>query len=99
MNKGLVTAIAPFIDKIIDDKAFEEDADDTDNPYKLPPDITLARHYALDPSMLDEALHGPNMKEWQEALDYKIGQLEKLGIWIIEDLPEGQTVIPCNKIT
>jgi hypothetical protein len=73
MNKGLVMAIAPSVNEIIDDKAFEEDADETNNPYKLPPDIALAGHYALDPSMLDKALYGPNVKEWQEALDYEIG--------------------------
>ena len=29
-------------------------------------------------------------------LDYKIGQLEKLGTWVIEDLPKGHNVIPCS---
>jgi Reverse transcriptase (RNA-dependent DNA polymerase) len=99
MNKGLVTAIAPFINEIIDDKAFEEDADKTDDPYELPPDISLAGHYASDSSTLDKALCRPNVKEWQKALDYEIGQLEKLGTWVVEDLLEGQTAIPCNKIT
>jgi hypothetical protein len=99
MNKGLVVVIAPFVDEIIDDEAFAEDADETKDSYKLPPNIALARHYTSDPSMLDKSLHRPNANEWQQALNYKIGQLEKLGTCVVEDLPEGQTVIPCNKIT
>ena len=35
--------------------------------------------------LIDEALCGPNMKAWQEALDYEISQLEKLQTWVIED--------------
>jgi hypothetical protein len=31
--------------------------------------------------MLKEALNGPDRAEWQTAIDYEIGQLEKLGIW------------------
>jgi len=51
-----------------------------------------------EPQSLDGALHGPNAKEWQAALDYEISQLEKLGTWVIEDLPKGHTAIPCNKV-
>ena len=29
-------------------------------------------------------------------LDYKIGQLEKLGTWVIEDLPKGHNTILCR---
>jgi hypothetical protein len=43
-------------------------------------------------------LRGPNAKEWQEALDYEIGQLEKLGTWVVENLPAGHTAIPCSKV-
>ena len=39
---------------------------------------------------LDEALQGPQAKEWQRALEYEINQLEKLGAWVVEDLPKGQ---------
>jgi hypothetical protein len=35
----------------------------------------------------------------KKALEYEIGQLEKLGTWVVKDLPEGQTAIPCSKIT
>ena len=47
---------------------------------------------------LDEALRGPNAKQWQVALDYEIRQLEKLGTWVIEDLPKGQTTILCSEV-
>ena len=52
----------------------------------------------LDLKMLDEALHGPNAKEWEEALKYEINQLEKLGMWVVEDLPLSQSAIPCSKV-
>ena len=51
-----------------------------------------------DPKNLDEALQGPNAKQWQEALQYEINQLEKLGTWVVEDLPQGMTPIPCSKV-
>ena len=31
-------------------------------------------------------------------LDYEIGQLEKLGTWVIEDLPKGHNAIPCSTV-
>jgi len=51
-----------------------------------------------EPRSFDEALRGPNAKEWQAAFDYEISQLEKLGTWVIEDLPAGHTAIPCNEV-
>lgn len=45
---------------------------------------------------LQQALSGPDAAEWQEAIDYEIGQLEKLGTWEIMDLPKGVNVIPCH---
>ena len=48
--------------------------------------------------MLDEALHGPNARKWQEALDYKISQLERLKTWVVEKLPQGHIPIPCSKV-
>jgi hypothetical protein len=62
----------------------------TEDISNLPPDIAAIGHASADPKMLDEALRGPNAKEWQAALDYEISQLEKLGTWVVEDLPPGQ---------
>ena len=67
-------------------------------PYELPLDVAALGHSDLDPKTFDEALHGPNAKEWQEALDYEINQLQKLGMWVVEDLPAGQTTIPCSEV-
>ena len=48
--------------------------------------------------MLDKALRGSEAKDWQMALDYEISQLEKLGTWVVEDLPKGQSAIPCSEV-
>ena len=69
-----------------------------DNAYELPPDIALIGYMHLDPKMLDEALRGPNAREWQDALEYEIHQLQKLGTWVVEDLPKDQTAIPCSEV-
>ena len=61
-------------------------------------DFALTASHLTDPKMLDEALRGPDSKQWEEALKYKISQLEKLGTWEIEELPAGQTPIPCNEV-
>lgn len=64
----------------------------------LPPNFALVGHVGSDPLMLDEVLCGPNAKEWQKALEYEICQLERLGTWIVEDLPPGHTAIPCSEV-
>ena len=66
--------------------------------YEFPPDFAIVGHFGSDPKTLDEALRGPNAKEWQEALDYEINQLQKLGTWVVESLPAGQTAIPCSEV-
>ena len=48
--------------------------------------------------MICEALQGPDAKHWQEVLDYKISQLEKLETWDVVDLPQGHTAIPCSEV-
>ena len=62
------------------------------------PDFALVRNIGPDPKTLDKALCGPNAKHWQKALEYEIGQLEKLETWDIIDLPQGHTAIPCSKV-
>ena len=44
-------------------------------------DFALGSLMGTDLRMLDEALCTPCTKEWQDAYDYKIGQLTKLGTW------------------
>ena len=60
--------------------------------------MALAGYSSTNPKMLDEALHGPEAKQWQEALEYEISQPQKLNTWIVEDLPKGQTAIPCSEV-
>ena len=68
--------------------------DDDDIFARLSPSFATVGAMGTEPPSLDEALRGPNAKEWQAALDYEIGQLKKLGTWVIEDLPKGAPVIP-----
>jgi hypothetical protein len=91
--KGLVAAITS-----LDDEAKVDD-DPSDYPYDLPPDVALIGHFGSDPTTLDEAMQGPNVQGWQKALEYEINQLEKLKTWVVEDLPKGQTAIPCTGVT
>ena len=70
--------------------------DEEDWEAELPPDFALIGALGTELKSLDDALSGPHAKEWQTTLDYKIGQLEKLGTWVIEDLPKGHNTILCN---
>jgi hypothetical protein len=101
MNDGLVAAIAHVESESLDDNRDQPTEFPEDNEHDftyLPPDFALLGCLHSEPQSLDEALRGPNAKEWQEALDYEIHQLEKLGTWVIKDLPPGQTAIPCSKV-
>jgi Reverse transcriptase (RNA-dependent DNA polymerase) len=94
MNKGLIAAMAHFED--FDDEDEPPDAEE-DSDYPLN-DFAFVATHPSDPKTLDEALRGPDAKQWEEALQYEINQLEKLGTWKVEDLPAGQTAIPCSKV-
>ena len=48
--------------------------------------------------MLDKALRSLNAKEWMEALQYKIRQLEELRTWEVVNLPPSQSAIPCSEV-
>ena len=61
-------------------------------------DTALLGSHSSDPKTLDKALRGPKSKHWQEALEYEINQLEKLGTLEVEDLPAGHTAIPCSEV-
>ena len=50
----------------------------------LPSNFALVGGLNTDPKMLDEALFGPNAKEWQAALDYEISQLKKFETWVVK---------------
>ena len=91
LNEGLTAAVADY--EALPDKEDNDRIFDT-----LPPDFALLGPFNSEPHSLDEALHGPDAKQWQMALDYKIGQLEKLGTWAIEDPPKGHTPIPCTEV-
>jgi hypothetical protein len=58
--------------------------------------IHLALAVVEPESTLQQALNGPASAEWQEALNYEISQLEKLGTWEIVDLPHSTNLIPCH---
>jgi hypothetical protein len=47
---------------------------------------------------LRETLSGPDGAEWQAAVDYEIGQLEKLSVWKIVDYPLHTNIILCHFI-
>ena len=65
---------------------------------ELPPDFVLIGALGTEPKSLNDALGRPHTKEWQTALDYEMGQLEKLGTWVIEDLLKGHNVILCSAV-
>jgi hypothetical protein len=41
-------------------------------------------------------LNGPDRAEWQTAINYEIGQLEKLGAWQIIDPSPHANIIPSH---
>src|SRR5258705_2785484 len=60
----------------------------------------IAPHFALAAGQAKprpkEALSGPDAQEWQAAIDYEIGQLEKLGAWKVVDPRRGSNITPCH---
>jgi hypothetical protein len=60
--------------------------------------LHLALAAAEPEPTLQQALNGPDSVEWEEALNYEISQLEKLGTWEIVDLPRGANLIPCHYV-
>jgi hypothetical protein len=66
--------------------------------YGLLQEYALAGAFGYEPKTLQEALETPNAKEWQAAHDYEVGQLEKLKMWRIVELPKGQYAIPHSEV-
>ena len=97
MNDSLVATIAKEVDLQDTDNSSEYSQND-ESDYLLLPDFAFVGNLCSEPKMLDEALQGSDAKEWQTALDYEIGQLEKLGTWVVEELPKGQSAIPCGEV-
>ena len=100
--KGMTAAVTVLEDQDNADSS-KVAIDDVDRGYfncfyNSLPDHAMVGHTWSDPQKLDEVLRGPNAKEWQAALDYKINQLKKFETWVVEDLPPGQTAIPCSKV-
>ena len=98
MNEGLVASIAQCNGLRDETESIIDIPEDDNTTYNLPPDFALIGGLGSDPCLLDEALRGLNAREWQTALDYEISQLEKLGTWVIEDLPKGHSTIPCGEV-
>ena len=92
MNEGLTTTLA------LCKNGTDLDKEEEIFSNNLPPEFALVGSIGSDPKTLDEVLHGPDVKHWQEALKYKIDQLEKLETWDVVDLPQGHTAIPCSEV-
>ena len=86
----------PLLDANVADLQNDIPEDKEDWEAELPPNFTLIGALGTEPKSLNDALSRPHAKEWQTALDCEIGQLEKLGTWVIEDLPKGHNAIPCS---
>ena len=96
MNDGLVAAVV--IDSLQDVESVDENLEDDNETDDLPPDFALVGGLSSEPGSLNEALRGPDAKEWQTTLEYEINQLEKFGTWVVEDLPKGHIAIPCSEV-
>ena len=88
----------PPLDANITDLQNNIPEDEEDWEAELPPDFALIGTLGTELKLLDNVLSRPHAKEWQTMLDYKIGQLEKLGTWVIEDLLKGHNAIPCSAV-
>jgi hypothetical protein len=77
------------------------DEDPLTNQLKLtsPTNLIHSTFATAEPKpTLQQALNGPDAIEWQEAIDYEISQLEKLGVWEIVDAPKNANIIPCHYV-
>ena len=97
MHFGLAAAITQD-QSLNEDQLIDASLDDKQVITDLLPDFALIGGLNSELASIDEALHGPDAHKWQEALNYEINQLEKMGTWVVEDLPAGHTAIPCTEV-
>ena len=103
MHKGLTAAVAHSENPVKKEWPDSGDDETLDCIINSNLDYALIAVNGLMPQTLNEVLKGPNKAHWQKALEYEIGQLEKLKTWVIEDLPKCRTAIfkssyYCHKI-
>lgn len=94
LNEGEVAALA-----ITADEHQQSDLENVHRDEVLTGWEETAMAAAVAEPTLAQALRGPDALEWQEALDYEISQLEKLGTWEVLDLPPGTNLIPCHFVS
>ncbi|KIK31570.1 hypothetical protein CY34DRAFT_103109, partial [Suillus luteus UH-Slu-Lm8-n1] len=82
LNEGQVATLAAAPEDILE--RAESDSNDEEALTRWQESAMAA---AVAEPMLSQALNSPDTVEWQEAIDYEIGQLEKLGTWEVVDLP------------
>ena len=87
-----------FVNDLEDDLNEPWGADQQDlaeNKYfDLPDSWALAGSMDEEPASLQEALEGPDGKEWKKGLEKEIGRLEVARTWHVVRAPEGAKVIP-----
>ena len=101
MNEGLplLKANTMFLGDADDDGIGIYLPEDYDNIFvTLPPVLPLLALWALSQHHWMRPFEAQLPRNWQAALDYEIGQLEKLGTWVIEDLPKGAPIILCTEV-
>ena len=97
LNKGLEAKLAMAEESDGDNNTLPEEALFAaigDMSVLLLADFTLGSLMGTEPKTLDEVLHTPHIKEWQNAYDYEIDQLTKLSTWDLVQLPAGKMPIP-----
>lgn len=91
LNEGEVATVA------IQD-LFETEESDYADEQVLTQWQELAFAAAEAEPMLSQALNSPDAIEWQEAIDYEISQLEKLGTWEVVTPPAHANITPCHYV-
>ena len=97
LNKGLEAKLAMAEESNSDNNTLPEEALFAavgNMSVPLLTDFALGSSMGTGPRTLDEVLCTPCTKEWQNAYNYEIGQLMKLGTWDLVQLPAGKTLIP-----